>query len=103
MESIPPCVIIPVALMTTAHINELFSAWSDGNKAARDSLMPLVYQELRRMAARHMLRERANHTLQATALVNEVYLRLNDQNRMRWQNKAHFLGIAAQMMRRILV
>jgi RNA polymerase sigma factor (TIGR02999 family) len=65
--------------------------------------MRIVYQELRRPAARHLARERAGHTLQATALVNEAYLRLIDQKRIRWQNKSHFLGIAAPMMRRILV
>src|SRR5262245_4925176 len=89
--------------MTTTHINELLSAWSDGDKAALEQLMPMVYRELRRLAGRHLGHERVGHTLQATALVNEAYLRLIDQNRMRWQNKAHFFGVAAQMMRRILV
>jgi RNA polymerase sigma factor (TIGR02999 family) len=84
-------------------LTELLSAWSDGDKAALEQLMPMVYQELRRLAARHLACERADHTLQPTALVNEAYLRLIDQKRVRWQNKAHFLGIAAQMMRRILV
>jgi RNA polymerase sigma-70 factor (ECF subfamily) len=82
---------------------ELLSAWSAGDKAALEQLMPMVYQELRRMAGRYLAAERADHTLQATALVNEAYLRLIDQTRVRWQNKAHFLAIAAQMMRRILV
>ena len=89
--------------MTTTHITGLLSAWSDGDKAALEQLMPMVYRELRRLAARHLDHERVGHTLQATALVNEAYLRLIDQKRMRWHNKAHFFGIAAQMMRRILV
>ena len=82
---------------------ELLSAWSAGDKAALEQLMPMIYQELHRLAARHLAHERVGHTLQATALVNEAYLRLIDQKRVRWQNRAHFLGIAAQMMRRILV
>jgi len=84
-------------------LTQLLSAWSDGDKAALEQLMPMVYQELRRLAVRHLAHEREGHTLQATALVNEAYLRLIDQKRVRWQNRAHFLGIAAQMMRRILV
>ena len=87
----------------TPQVTELLSAWSDGDKAALEQLMPMIHQELRRLAARHLVRERAGHTLEVTALVNEAYLRLIDQKRMRWQNKAHFLAIAAQMMRRILV
>jgi RNA polymerase sigma factor (TIGR02999 family) len=89
--------------MTAPEMTALLSAWSDGDKAALEQLMPMIYQELRRLAARHLGRERLGHTLQATALVNEAYLRLIDQTRVRWQNKAHFMGIAAQMMRRILV
>ena len=90
--------------MTTPQtLTQLLSAWSNGDKAALEQLMPMVYQELRRLAARHLAHEREGHTLQATALVNEAYLRLIDQKRVQWQNKAHFLGIAAQMMRRILV
>ena len=89
--------------MTAPEMTALLSAWSDGDKAALEQLMPMIYQELRRLAARHVGRERVGHTLQATALVNEAYLRLIDQKRVRWQNKAHFMGIAAQMMRRILV
>jgi RNA polymerase sigma-70 factor (ECF subfamily) len=84
-------------------LTQLLSAWSDGDKAALEQLMPMVYQELRRLAARHLAREREGHTVQATALVNEAYLRLIEQKHVHWQNKAHFLGIAAQMMRRILV
>ena len=88
---------------TPQTLTQLLSAWSDGDKAALEQLMPMVYQELRRLAVRHLSCERAGHTLQPTALVNEAYLRLIDQKRVRWQNRAHFLGIAGQMMRRILV
>jgi RNA polymerase sigma factor (TIGR02999 family) len=84
-------------------VTQLLSAWSDGDKASLEQLMPMVYGELHRLATRHLACERSDHTLQATALVNEAYFRLIDQTRVRWQNKAHFLGIAAQMMRRILV
>jgi|SRR5215475_582298 len=84
-------------------LTQLLSAWSDGDKAALEQLMPMVYHELHRLAERYLASERAGHTLQATALVNEAYLRLIDQKRVRWQNRVHFLGIAAQMMRRILV
>jgi RNA polymerase sigma factor (TIGR02999 family) len=85
------------------NVTELLIAWSDGNKQALDLLMPIVFDELRRQAARYLRGERAGHTLQTTALVNEAYLRLVDQNNVRWQNRAHFFGIAAQLMRRILV
>jgi len=88
---------------TPPTMTQLLSAWSDGDKVALEQLMPLVYQELHRLAARHLASERAGHTLQPTALVNEAYLRLIDQKRVRWQTKAHFLAIAAHMMRRILV
>ncbi len=84
-------------------VTQLLVAWSNGDSAARDALIPLVHDELRRLAHRYMGRERANHTLQTSALVNEAYLRLIDQRDMRWQNRAQFFGIAAQMMRRILV
>ena len=82
---------------------ELLRAWSEGDRAALDRLMPLVYNELHRLARRYMRQERAGHTLQATSLVNEVYLRLIDVNRVEWRDRAHFLAVAAQMMRRILV
>jgi RNA polymerase sigma factor (TIGR02999 family) len=88
---------------TPQTLTQLLSAWSEGDKAALEQLMPMVYQELHRLAARHLAHERPGHTLQTTALVHEAFLRLTDQKRVRWQNKAHFLGIAAQMMRRILV
>jgi RNA polymerase sigma factor (TIGR02999 family) len=83
-------------------VTELLRAWSDGNDDARDRLMPLVYQELRRQAAAHIRRETPGHTLQPTALVHEAYLRLVDQ-RTPWRNRAQFFGVAAELMRRILV
>lgn len=84
-------------------VTQLLVAWSNGDSSARDALMPLVHDELRRLAHRYMDRERGNHTLQTSALVNEAYLRLIDQKNVHWQNRAHFFGIAARMMRRILV
>ena len=84
-------------------VTELLLAWGNGNEAALEKLMPLVYEELRRLAHQYMRRERPGHTLQTTALVNEVYFRLIDQKRMHLQSRAHFLAIAAQLMRRILV
>ena len=84
-------------------VTQLLVAWSNGDSAARDALIPLVHDELRRLAHRYMGRERSDHTLQTSALVNEAYLRLIDQRDMKWQNRAQFFGIAAQMMRRILV
>ena len=82
---------------------ELLLAWSNGDESAFDKLVPIVYQELRVLAQRYMRRERPDHTLRPTALVNEAYLRLIDVNRIQWQNGAHFLAFAAQTMRRILV
>ena len=84
-------------------VTGLLQAWGRGNLGARDDLMPLVYKELRRCAAAYLRRERADHTLQPTALVHEAYMRLVGQQRVAWQSRAHFYGIAAQMMRRILV
>jgi RNA polymerase sigma factor (TIGR02999 family) len=81
----------------------LLQQWSGGDRSALDRILPIVYQELHRQAARYLRRERAGHTLQATALVHEAYLRLVDQRRVQWQNRAHFFGIAAQLMRRVLV
>src|SRR5213078_2228262 len=90
--------------MTPAqNITELLVAWGNGDESARDELMPLVYEELHRLAHRYMGRERIGHTLQTSGLVNEAYLRLIDQSQVHWKNRAHFFGIAAQMMRRILV
>jgi RNA polymerase sigma factor (TIGR02999 family) len=87
----------------TSAITELLVEWSKGDQVALDQLMPLVYDELRRLARAYLRRERPDHTLQATALVHEAYLRLIDQQSVTWQNRAHFFGIASQMMRRILV
>jgi RNA polymerase sigma factor (TIGR02999 family) len=87
----------------SADISGLLEAWSRGDLAARDRLMPIVYGELRRRAKAYLRRERLEHTLQPTALVHEAYLRLTNQQRVVWQNRAQFYGVAAQMMRRILV
>lgn len=84
-------------------VTQLLLAWSQGEQTALEKLTPLVYKELHRLARRYMGRERPNHTLQTTALVNEAYLRLVDCSRVRWQNRAHFLAISAQLMRRVLV
>jgi RNA polymerase sigma factor (TIGR02999 family) len=84
-------------------VTDLLKAWSEGDLDARDQLMPLVYQELRRRAAAYLRREMRNHTLEPTALVHEAYLRLVDQRRAVWRNRAQFFGVACQMMRRILV
>lgn len=84
-------------------VTQLLMDWGNGDQAALEKLMPLVYEELHRMAKRHLGRERLNHTLQTTALVNEAYLRLIDQRNVRWQNRAHFFSIAARLMRRILI
>ena len=85
------------------NITQLLVAWNGGDKAALDQLLPIVYDELRRQAARYLRQERPGHTLQTTALVHEAYLRLVDQKNVQWQNRAQFFGIAAQLMRRILV
>jgi RNA polymerase sigma factor (TIGR02999 family) len=84
-------------------ITQLLIAWGDGEPAALDQLVPLVYEDLRRLAAGYMLRETPGHSLQPTALVHEAYVRLIDQRRVQWRNRAHFFGVAASMMRRILV
>lgn len=84
-------------------ITHLLAEWSNGNQTALEKLYPLVYDELRRMAHRYMSRERKGHTLQTTALINEAYLRLVEQKDVHWANRAHFFGIAAQIMRRILI
>ena len=81
----------------------LLLAWSDGDQSALDKLVPLVYEELHRLAHRYISRERPGNTLQTTALAHEAYLRLIDVNRVQWQNRAHFFAVAAQTMRRILV
>jgi len=84
-------------------VTRLLEEWSDGNQAALDELMPIVYDELRRLARSFMKRERAGNTLQTTALVNEAYLKLVDQHRAQWHNRKHFFAVASQLMRRILV
>lgn len=88
---------------SSQHVTQLLLDWRNGDKEALDRLMPLVYEELRRMANYYMRNERREHTLQTSALVNEVYLRLVDHENIAWQNRAHFFGVAAQAMRRILV
>jgi RNA polymerase sigma factor (TIGR02999 family) len=87
---------------TAPEVTRLLLRWTEGDQNALNDLLPLVYDELRRLARSYLQRERPGHTLQSTGLVNEAYLRLVDQN-VSWQNRAHFFGIAAQMMRRILV
>jgi RNA polymerase sigma factor (TIGR02999 family) len=87
---------------TPTTVTQLLVSWSNGQEQALDRLMPLVYDELRRLARSHMRRERPGHTLQTTGLVHEAYFRLVDQ-KVNWQSRAHFFGIAAQMMRRVLV
>src|SRR5262245_63137817 len=77
--------------------------WNNGDRSAFEQLMPVVYAELRRLAASHLRRQRSDHTLQPTALVHEAYLRLVDETGVRWQNRAHFFGMAAHMMRCILI
>ena len=89
--------------VSSNEITQLLLAWGNGDKEALNKLIPLVQEELHRLAARHMRREKPGHTLQTTALVNEAYCKLIDQKNVRWQNRAHFFGIAAQLMRRILV
>src|SRR6476661_3665107 len=85
------------------NVTELLLAWGEGDRSALDDLVPLVHQELRRLARLQMRGERDNHTLQTTALVNEAFLRLIDLRRIRWQDRAHFLALSARLMRRILV
>src|SRR5688572_653228 len=88
---------------SSSDVTALLGDWSRGNQSALNQLLPLVYAELRRMAARHLRGERVGHTLQPTALVHEVYLRLVDQRNVDWRDRAHFFGVSAQVMRRILV
>ena len=88
---------------TSGRITQLLANWGGGDPAAREELIPLVYQELRVLASSYLRRERSEHTLQPTALVHEAYLRLVDQQNVNWENRHHFFGAAAQAMRRILV
>ncbi|MGH7682290.1 MAG: ECF-type sigma factor, partial [Candidatus Eiseniibacteriota bacterium] len=85
-----------------SEVTQTFLRWRQGDAAALDALLPLVYAEMRRLAAGYLASERAGHTLQPTALAHEAYLRLLDQRQVSWQNRAHFMGLAAQAMRRIL-
>src|SRR5437879_6610601 len=87
----------------THEVTKLLKAWSDGDQSALDKLMPLVYEELHRLAHQHMRREKPGHMLQTSALLNEAYLRLVDQSHVHWENRGHFFGIAARLMREILV
>jgi len=89
--------------VSASQVTQLLQAWSDGDEGALEQLMPVVYGDLHRLAQRYMAHERPDHTLQATALVNEAYLRLLDGAHPSWQDKAHFLAVCARMMRRILV
>lgn len=89
--------------LPSSPVTRLLLDWSDGNERARNEMLPLVYDELRRLAASYLVRERRGHTLQPTALVHEAYLRLVDQRQVNWKNRAQFVGLAAVMMRRILV
>src|SRR5690349_8076413 len=84
-------------------ITELLQSWNDGDQGAIEKLMPLIYDELHRLAQQHMSRERPGHTLQTTALLNEAYLRLVDSARPNWEGRTHFYGICAKVMRRVLV
>jgi RNA polymerase sigma factor (TIGR02999 family) len=93
----------PVDDSSPPDVTALLCRWSAGDEKAPEQLMPLVYQQLRDLARRYLQRERGDHTLQPTALVHEAYLRMVDQSRVQWQNRAQFFGIAAQLMRRILV
>src|SRR5581483_4433023 len=88
---------------STHEVTDLLVAWSDGDQVALEKLVPLVQAELQRLARRYLGRERPGHQLQTTALVNEAYLRLIDWKNVKWQNRAHFFGVSAQLMRRILV
>jgi RNA polymerase sigma factor (TIGR02999 family) len=97
------CDVHPMPENVPGEITQLLGQWGGGDRAALDELMPIIYDELRRIAHRHMAQERAGHTLQATELVNEVYLKLKDARGSRWQNRGQFFAVAAQMMRFILV
>jgi RNA polymerase sigma factor (TIGR02999 family) len=92
-----------MVMSSPKEVTRLLVDWGNGDQEALDELIPLVYDELRRLARAYMRRESQDHTLQTSALVNEAYLRLIDQRSVQWQNRAHFFGVAAQLMRRILV
>jgi RNA polymerase sigma-70 factor (ECF subfamily) len=92
---------MPIA--ASNEVTQLLIAWNDGDQSALERLIPLVHAELRRIARRYMRNERPGHTLQTSALINEAYVRLIDAQQVRWQNRAHFFGVAAQLMRQVLV
>ncbi len=92
-----------IATRSAESITQLLARWTQGDASALEQLTPLVYDELHRLAANYLRRERREHTLQPTALVNELYLKIFDQQRAHWRNRAQFFGVAAQLMRRILV
>jgi RNA polymerase sigma-70 factor (ECF subfamily) len=94
---------MPIPSLPPQEVSQLLVDWGNGNQAALDRLMALVYTELRQLAHRYMRRERPGHTMQTTALIHEAYLRLVDQHQVRWQHQAHFFGIAARLMRQILI
>jgi RNA polymerase sigma factor (TIGR02999 family) len=96
-------IMLRMEITSSNEVTQLLQAWEKGDKEALDKLLPIVYGELHRLAAGYMRKESPGHTLQTSALVNEVYIKLVDQKNVRWQNRAHFFGIAAQLMRRILV
>jgi RNA polymerase sigma-70 factor, ECF subfamily len=103
MESLIAIRRDPMAKPSSEKLTQLLIAWREGEQEALEKLVPVVYDELRRLAHVHMRGERKSHTLQTTALINEAYLRLLDCSKINWKNRAHFLAVAAQMMRRILV
>jgi len=92
-----------ISLPPRHEVTQVLAEWNKGDKNAPERLMPMVYDELRRLARQYLQRERSDHTLQATGLVHEAYLRLVDHESLSWQNRAHFFGVAATVMRRILV
>jgi RNA polymerase sigma factor (TIGR02999 family) len=92
-----------MATYSPKEITRLLLAWGNGDQAALENLIPMIYEELRRLARRHMRGERANHTLQTTALVHEAYVRMIDSSQTQWQDRSHFFAVASQLMRRILV
>jgi RNA polymerase sigma factor (TIGR02999 family) len=95
--------LVQPSMPVATDVTQILQAWSDGDDSAPERLMPVVYRELRRLAGEYLRRERPDHTLQATALVHEAYLKLVDDQRVTWKSRAHFCGIAARLMRQILV
>jgi RNA polymerase sigma-70 factor, ECF subfamily len=103
MEKLTPQDDSEMMAPSRGEVSTLLRAWTDGDQSALQKLTPIVYDELRRRARYYMSRERTGHSLQTTALVNEAYIRLTDYKKMRWENRAHFFAVSAQLMRRILV